>query len=244
MNLALVLFLLALDPAAFGPGGRFHLEHSRDGFGMRSHGVMEATAPGRTKFYLLPQSTPADYRRLRPEDLRFNSFDPNHYERQEVIGPHQVEEGRLWFGNAYYDGEGDKGVGAFGWFDTATRTYIVFRPPEVARDEISAMLVEPERVWLALDRFGEDISSSPGGLVEWNRATHEIGKYNLEFVIDSIRREADSLRLKNPYGGYALLRAGEVQRFLANGKPTKKFPATQPLLIHRRQAISAADERR
>lgn len=159
-----VLLWLALDPAAFGPGGLFRLEQSRDGFGLRAHGVVETLARSRTKFYPLPQSTPADYQRLRPEDLRFNSFDPDHYERQEVIGPHQVEDGRLWFGNAYYDGEGDKGVGAFGWFDTATRAYTIFRPPEVARNEASAILVEANTVWLGLDRFGEDISTSPGGL--------------------------------------------------------------------------------
>jgi hypothetical protein len=224
MHLSMLLLLLALDPAAFGPGGRFRLEQSRDGFGLRSHGVMETIAPGRTKFYSLPQSTPADYQQLRPEDLHISPFDPKQYERQEVIGPHQLEGERLWFGNAYYDGEGDKGVGAFGYFDTTTRTYTLFRPPEVARYEISAVLVEPERVWLALDRFGEDISTSPGGLVEWNRATHEIHKYNLEFVIESIRREGGSLRLKNRYGGYAVLRGGEVHRFLASGKTTKTFP--------------------
>ena len=56
-----------------------------------------------------------------------------------------------------------------GYFDTATRKYTLFSPPEVARYEISAILVEPERVWIALDHFGEDISTSPGGLVRWNR---------------------------------------------------------------------------
>jgi hypothetical protein len=219
-----LLFVAALDPTSFGPGGRFQLEESRDTFSIRSHGVLETVASGRTKFYPLPQSTAADYQRLRPEDLRINPFDPNHYDRQEVIGPHQVEEGKLWFGNSYYDGEGEKGVGAFGYFDTSTRTYTVFRPHELARCEISAILVESQRVWIALDRFGEDISTSPCGLVEWNRTTYAIRKYELEFVISSIRREGDSLRPKNRYGGYALFRNGEARRFLANGKRTGKFP--------------------
>lgn len=60
--------------------------------------------------------------------------------------------------------------------------------------------------------------------MEWNRTTHAIRKYPLEFVVASIRREGDALRLENFYGGYALLRAGEVHRFLANGRPTQKFP--------------------
>lgn len=225
MNFTMLLLLFALDPVMFGPGDRFQLENSKDDFGIRSHGIIETLGPSRTKFYPLPQSTAAKYIQLRPEDLRMNplSATADHYERQEVIGPYQIEDGRLWFGNSYYDGEGMRGVGAFGYFDTSTRRYMLFSPPEVAPYEISAILVERERVWLGLDRFGEDISTSPGGLVRWNRLTHEIQRYPLEFVVDSIRVEGDSLRLKTR-DGYALFRDGDLRRFLANGKPIAKFP--------------------
>lgn len=223
MNLAIILILAAIEAAAFGPQNRFQLEHSKDSFGMRSHGIVEALGATRTKFYPLPQSTAEKYIRLRPEDARINPITPDLYERQEVIGPYQIEDGRIWFGNSYYDGEGMRGVGAFGYFDTATRQYTLFSPPEVARYEVSAILVEPDRVWIALDQFGEDISTSPGGLVRWNRRTHEIHKYSLEFVVNSIRAESDSLRLKTR-DGYALFRDGEVRRFLTNGRPIAKFP--------------------
>ena len=223
MGLATMPLLLALFAVTFGPGNRFHLEHSRDGFGMRSHGIVETSGAGRTKFYPLPQSTVEKYIRLRPEDSRNNPVTPDNYERQEVIGPYQIEDGRIWFGNRYYDGEGMRGVGAFGYFDTATRRYTLFSPPGVARYEISAILVEPDRVWMALDQFVEDISTTPGGLVRWDRTTHETHIYPLEFGIDSIRVEGDSLRLKTRRG-YALFRDGNVSRFLANGKPIAKFP--------------------
>lgn len=222
MNVAIFL-LLAFDTATFGPGGRFHLERSADDFGMRSHGVVETPGAGRVKFYKLPQSTAARYLQLRPRDFRVNPFTPGQYRRQEVIGPHQMEDGRIWFGNNFYDGEGEKGVGAFGYFDTATRTYTLFSPPEVARYEISAIRVEPEWVWLGLDQFGEDISKSPGGLVRWNRTTHEAHHYALEFEVENIRVEGDSLRLETR-GGYALFRDGQLRRFLTNGKPIAKFP--------------------
>jgi hypothetical protein len=225
MNLATILLAAALEVVAFGPGHRFHLEQSKDDFGIRSHGVVESLGANRAKFYPLPQSTAEQYLRLRPEDARINPLaaTANQYDRQEVIGPYQIDDGRIWFGNGYYDGDGDRGVGAFGYFDTATRRYSLFSPPEVARYEISAILVEPEAVWLALDQFGEDISTSPGGLVRWNRMTHEIQKYPLEFVVNGIRAEGQSLRL-NTRDGYALLRAGEIHRFLADGKPIAKFP--------------------
>ncbi len=222
MNFVMLLLLLALSPVMFGPGGRFQLENSKDDFGMRSHGIIETLGPGRTKFYPLPQSTAAQYARLRPNDLQINPFPANLYERQEVIGPYQIEGGKLWFGNSYYDSEGMRGVGAFGYFDAATREYTLFFPPEVAPYEIGAILVEPETVWLALDRFCEDISKSPGGLIRWNRKTHAIQKYPIEFVVDSIRREGDSIRLETR-DGYALLRDGEIRRFLANGRSISKF---------------------
>ncbi len=223
MGLATMPMLLALYAVTFGPGNRFHLEHSKDSFGMRSHGIVETSGDGRTKFYPLPQSTAEEYIRLRPEDSRMNPTTPDNYERQEVIGPYQIEDGRIWFGNSYYDGEGLRGVGAFGYFDTATRRYTLFSPPAVARYEISAILVEPDRVWIALDQFVEDISTVPGGLVRWDRATHQTHIYPLEFGIDSIHVEGDSLRLKTRLG-YALFRDGNVRRFLANGKPIAKFP--------------------
>jgi hypothetical protein len=89
----------------------------------------------------LPQSTADEYFRLRPEDLRTNSFTPEQYERQEVIGPYQIEKGRMWFGKQCHDSEGMRGVGAFGYFDTSNRTYKLFSAPEIARYEISAILV-------------------------------------------------------------------------------------------------------
>lgn len=136
------------------------------------------------------------------------------YERQEVIGPYQVEGSRLWFGNSYYDGEGATGVGAFGHFDMEARQYRVYSYPEIAHWEISALLVEPDAVWLALDHSGEDISTSAGGLVRWDRNDHRIRHYYLEFVIERIQRDAigaSMLRLTT-HGGYALFRDGEVQR--------------------------------
>jgi hypothetical protein len=223
MYFTILLLLIGLDPVMFGPGGRFHLEHSKDGFGVRSHGIIETLGPARTKFYPLPQSTAQQFMQLRSGDLGFNFFDPARYERQEVLGPHQMEGDKLWFGNNYYDGEGDLGVGAFGYFDTSTRRYTLFSPREIASYEISAILVQPDAIWLGLDIFTEDISTIPVGLVRWNRTTHEVQKYPLEFVINRIRREGDSLRL-NTRSGYALFRDGEIRRFLGNGRPIAKFP--------------------
>jgi hypothetical protein len=74
----------------------------------------------------------------------------------EEIGPHQLEGDRLWFGKTFYNGEGRTGVGGFGFFDGATRSYRLYSPPEIHRWSVSAMRVEPDFVWLGLYHFGED----------------------------------------------------------------------------------------
>jgi hypothetical protein len=223
LNYWTLTLFAAAHLAAFGQTGPFQLEHSKDSFGERSHGIIETLPSGGTKFYPLPQSNYNEYSRLRPDEARINSITAANYQRQEVIGPHQIEGGNLWFGNNYYDGEGDTGVGAFGFFDTLTRKYTLFSPPEVAPYEVSAILVEPDSVWLGLDRFIEDISTEPGGLVRWDRTTHAVKSYPLEFAIEKIGRQGDSLRLATRYG-YALFRDGAVRRFLSSGIPVAKFP--------------------
>ena len=226
MNLAIVLLLIGIDAVTFGSGNRFHLEHStgNGSFGMQSHGVIEALGGNRTKFYPLPQSTPEQYARLRAEDIKINPLTPGSYEREEFIGPYQIEGANIWFGNHFYDSEGSHGVGAFGFFDTAARKYTLYSPPEVASYQISAILVQSDVVWLGLEQFKEDISTTPGGIVSWKRTTHEVHRYPMEFAVSSISPEGDSLRLKNSHGGYAIFHRGGIRRFLANGKLVAKFP--------------------
>ncbi|MDQ2840401.1 MAG: hypothetical protein M3Y72_05040 [Acidobacteriota bacterium] len=81
-------------------GGGFYLERSHDGFGIRAHGVIEKTTP-RSRFYPLPQSTVEMYEKLRAENLQYMLpyvLTAQEYERQEVIGPYQIEGERFWFG--------------------------------------------------------------------------------------------------------------------------------------------------
>jgi hypothetical protein len=221
--LPLIILVLASQAPTVGEIGRFRVEHCKDDFGLCSHGIIETIGPNRTKFYPLPQSTAREYIRLRPKDFRLNPFKPEDYERQEVIGPYQIVDAKIWLGNNYYDGEGMRGVGAFGYFDTSTRKYTLFSPPQVAPYEVSAILVQQEVVWVALDNFGEDISTLPGGMIRWDRGTHEIYQYPLEFVVTSISAEGETLRLATR-GGYALMQNGHFHRYLNNGRPIDKFP--------------------
>ena len=231
--LACILAVAEPDLSHFGPNGAFQLEYKTDDSGRLAHGVMERLANGTTKSYPLPQSNLEIYAKLRPADLVRNPIAAtgNQYECEETIGPHQLEGDKLWFGNNFYDSEGERGVGTFGYFDAATRLYQLYSPPEVAPYEVSAILVEPNVVWLGLDYSSEDISVFPGGLVEWNRSTHTVRRYPIEFVVTKIERQGGSVRLTTREG-YALLTGETLQRFRVStntsGKventPIEKFP--------------------
>jgi len=188
---------------------------------------MERLADGTTKSYPLPESNLETYAKLRPADLKRNPIAAtgNQYEREEVIGPHQIEGDKLWFGNNFYDGEGERGVGAFGYFDAATRQCQLYSPPDVAPYEVSAILVEPNVVWLGLDYSSEDISIFPGGLVEWNKTTQAIHRYPIEFVVSQIERQAGELRLTTK-DGFALLQNGVLSRFLVRTDAAGKMQIT------------------
>ena len=218
------LFCLAQSTEVrFGPNNAFRLEFSKGTYRLQASGIFEGN-----NFYPLPQSTLESYIRLRPADIRINpiSATGGHYEREEFIGPWQIEGDRFWFGNNFYDGEGERGVGAFGYFDASTRGYEMFSPPEIAPFEITAILVEPDTVWVGLDHSGEAISPDPGGFAEWNRTTHAVHRYDTEFEVSKIERSGDSLRLTS-IGGYAVLHEGKIARFkVENGKAVsiERFP--------------------
>ena len=225
---AILLAAQVPDPVRFGPKGAFQLEYSKDDSGLLAHGVMEKLTDGTTKSYPLPQSNLDTYTKLRPADLKRNPIAStmNQYWCEETIGPHQVEGEKLWLGNNFYDSEGQRGVGAFGYFDTAMRLYQLYSPPEVAPYEISAMLVEPNVVWVGLDYSSEDISAFPGGLVEWNRTTHAVRQYPIEFVVTQIERQGGSVRLTT-HDGYALLTGETLQRFQVTTNTNGKMETTR-----------------
>ncbi|MCW5963828.1 MAG: hypothetical protein KIT83_07310, partial [Bryobacterales bacterium] len=142
-----------------------------------TYGAKFETAPGKlyrrvggkTREYTVRQFTVDEYMQRRRD-----AGDPlmNKFEREQLVaalGPLRAEGSRLWFGRAFYDAEGLTGIGGFGYLDCETGDLQEYFPVETARFMTSAMLVEPDAVWLSLSSFGE-YGSSPGGLLTWSRA--------------------------------------------------------------------------
>ncbi|MDA0207605.1 MAG: hypothetical protein O2795_19995 [Acidobacteria bacterium] len=129
--------------------------------------LVQCVVDGEPQTFHPPQ---ADFKRFaaaRPERVS-NGYTEENSTFNETIGPYQFDAQRLWFGLTFYDGEGWTGVGALGAFDVQTRTFAMHYLPEMANWSVSALLVEPDAVWLGLVLNGEGPPYS-GGLVRWDR---------------------------------------------------------------------------
>jgi hypothetical protein len=166
-----VLYLVPEEPAPTHFGGANAFTFTR-GY-MDTHGKEYASSivDSHGKKYPLPQSTYDDFAKARPGLREETTIE-------EAIGPVEPEGDKLWFGKTFYDGEGNSGVGGFGYFDATDQQYHLFAPPEVADFSISAIHVELDTVWMGISNSGE-YGSSAGGVLRYDRTTHAVHKYDL-----------------------------------------------------------------
>jgi len=153
--------------------GRFHLSRQKSRYG-EEYSVIA----GEGNVYPLAQTKP----------------QPDPTDMNEQIGPHQMQGGLFWFGKTFYDGEGWTGTGGLGYFDPATASYHLYAPPEIAAWSVSAILVESDCVWLALDHRGE-YGNYPGGLLRWDRNTQTVRRWEMPWIATTMARSDDGIYL-------------------------------------------------
>jgi len=198
--------LPALGTKPFGPGGRFALETTASSLSGERLRTIRDLQTGRK--FPLPQSSTCDWIRAHPADARAGYLPEG---IGEEIGPHQTYEGRLWLGKSFYDAEGESGVGAFGYFDPFRKRYVLYSPPEIKNWSVSAILVEPDSVWLALQRRGEYENQS-GGVLRWDRRSQKVVRYDSPSVIHALARYGASL-YAGTEDGLAVLRGRGFQPY-------------------------------
>jgi hypothetical protein len=199
----------------FGRGARFGLAKGEG----ETLLISERTGRGGAR-YLLPQSTYDDFASARPGRVS-DGYGRAGTTIGEHIGPWQIDGERLWFGKTFYDGEGNTGVGGFGYFDSVEKKFRIYAPAEIAGWSVSAILVEPETVWLALASNGE-YGTSAGGMIVFDRRTQQIEKFDVPDVATSIARVGEHLVLATAFGP-AVLDQGQVRRYFvdetSDGRP-------------------------
>lgn len=131
----------------------------------------------------------------------------------ERIGPRQVVNDTLWFAKSFSAGEGFAGMGGFGYFDLNTRQYQIFSPEWIQQRSATALLVEPDSIWLGLAHEGE-WGSSGFGVVRYDRATEKIDQLKLgeSEIVWNIRRAGKQLIITTEIG-MALYDGNQLRRF-------------------------------
>ena len=203
-----ILYVLSDDFTSihFGPSGAFMLAQEQ---GKNRWSITD----NQGKEYPLPQSTFDDFAKARPQRVKDNYVRENTI-IEETIGPAQTEGDKLWFGKTFYDGEGNSGMGGFGYFDASDRQYHLFAPPELADDSVSAILVEPDAVWLGIVRNGE-YGGSPGGVFRYDRKTQTVLKYELPDAVYGLSTSGNRMLIATS-SGIAVIDGDQIKRYFVD----------------------------
>jgi hypothetical protein len=167
----------------------------------------------------LPQPTFAEFSHARPQRV-LDGYDAATV-FHEWIGPYQKVGEQIWFGDAFYDGEGYSGIGAIGHFDVATKKYTLLRIPEVVGCSVSALFVEGNILWAGL-YFQTEGEVPSRGLLRYDIATNRAQVYHIEDFIHTIVRSGEKLFMGTTNGIY-VLEKGTLKRHRAEPSRSGMF---------------------
>jgi len=149
--------------------------HYVTGVKVRQHGTV--------KFYPLPQPSAKLAKQLKPQ-YSDRDFDSN-YSISNAVGPFQFMDSKIWFGLTFYDGEGESGVGGYGYFDTETLQYNIEYKPKWADMSASAFYINGNSMWLGLYHQGEVNYS--GGVIRYDLQTGDITHFEIPEVVHVVK---------------------------------------------------------
>jgi hypothetical protein len=158
----------------------------------------------------LPRTTYDQFAAARPRRVK-DGYVRAGTEIWDSIGPWQQEDGRIWFGKTFYDGEGSTGVGGFGYFDLKERRLHMFAPPEIADWSVSAIHVAPDAAWMALRQNGE-YGGSSGGLLRYDRQSGALGRLGFPDIGIRLMRVGGKILAATDFG-LAVIEGDGVKRY-------------------------------
>jgi hypothetical protein len=208
-----VLYLVPENPAPIRFGGADAFTFTQAYMDVHGKEYPSSIVDSHSKKYPLPQSTYDDFAKARPGRMA-DGYRREGTVIEEYIGPVQLEGDKLWFGKTFYDGEGNTGVGSFGYFDATDRQYHLFALPEVADFSISPIHVEPDAVWISIHHAGE-WGDSPAGILRYDRKTHAVRKYDLPDDVNGFVASGNRL-VAYTSSGIAIIEDDQTTRYLVD----------------------------
>lgn len=215
-------------PVRFGPSGRFalSLRQMKRPSGLADKlAILERTGKS-VRWFDLPQSSYDEFNAARPKRVE-GGYTRGQTTIEEGIGPWQIVDGTLWFGKAFYDGEGMSGVGGFGYFDTESRQFRLHSPPQSWDYSASALLLDGDAVWLALEQAGE-WASTGGGVVRFSRSGQLLDRIPIAERVAGIARVNGQILMATDYGA-ALFDGLQVRRFFIDQSRSGRLRVVEAL---------------
>jgi hypothetical protein len=208
-----VLYLVPENPVPIRFGGTDAFTFTRGYMDIHGKEYPSSIVDRHGKKYPLPQSPYDDFAKARPGRVK-DGYVREGTTVEENIGAVQVEGNKLWFGKVFYDGEGMSGVGGFGYFDATDHQYHLFALTDVADLSISPIRVEPDIVWMGVSHSGEWGSSS-GGVLRYDRTTHDVRKYDLPDDVNGFVTSGNRL-LAYTTSGIAIIEDDQTTRYFVD----------------------------
>lgn len=162
------------------------------------------------KQYPLPQSTYDDFAKARPKRAK-DGYVREGTTIEETIGSVQPEGDKLLFGKTFYDGEGNSGLGGFGYFDATDRQYHLFALPEVVDFSISPILVKPDAIWMGA-YWACEYGCPPGTILRYDRRGQTMRRYDLPDVVNGFVASGDRLLAYTNFG-FAVIEGDQTRRY-------------------------------
>lgn len=216
------------EPVWFGPGGRFsiRLRPVKGPNGPAGLVAVQERTGRNTKWLSLPQSSYDEFSAARPKKVE-DGYTRGQTTIEESIGPWQILGGTLWFGKAFYDGEGMSGVGGFGYFDAGASQFVIYSPHLIRDSSVSAVLVENDRIWLGLFNRGE-WGSTGHGVVQFTHSGQALGRISLTEPVGGIARVEGGLLMATDFG-VALFDGSRVRRFFIDQTSTGRLRVVEAI---------------
>ncbi|MEO7145979.1 MAG: hypothetical protein ABI165_21000, partial [Bryobacteraceae bacterium] len=114
---------------------------------------------------------------------------------------------------------------SYSYFDARSRSYRIYSPPEIRRWSVSAILVETDSIWMALDHRGE-YGNYAGGLLCWNRQTHQFRGFKVHTVITGVVRGGDALYL-TAADGILVLHGDAIESYFVDRSADGRYRMTR-----------------
>ncbi len=158
----------------------------------------------------LPRTTYDQFAAARPRRVK-DGYERAGTKIEDSIGPWHKADRQIWFGKTFYDSEGTTSVGGFGYFDMDERRLHLFAPPEILDWSVSAILVTPDAVWMALVGNGE-YGGSSGGLMRYDRRSGALRRIGLPDIGGSLIGVGGNILAATDFG-LAVVEGDGVKRF-------------------------------